>query len=83
MPKTQPIPSDAVLQNEHFETHHEGWNEYELEGGIKVRVKVIVTAIARALGQDGTLLKTGDGDPVVRVGHSVVVTAHFKGKTDA
>lgn len=83
MPKTLPIPADAILQNEHFDTHHEDWNEYELEGGLRVRVRVIVTAIARARRQDGKLLKTEDGDPMVRVGHSVVVTAHFKGKTDA
>ena len=83
MPRATPIPTDAILQNEHFEAHHEGWNEYELEGGIRVRVKAVVTAIARANDKDGQVLKTRDGDPLVRVSHTVLVSAHFKGRTDA
>ena len=83
MSQAPSVPVPVNVQHEHFETHNEDWNEYELEGGIRVRVKAVVTGIGRALDPNGQLMLTPDGDPLVKVSHTVVVAAHFGRKTDA
>lgn len=83
MPEAPSVPVPANIQHEHFETYNEDWNEYELRDGIRVRVKTVVTGIGRALDPNGQLMRTPEGNPLVRVSHTTLVTAYFGEKSDA
>ena len=63
------------VREESFDADKECWNEYKLENGDKVRIKVVVHKIFRALDSDGNPAFTGDGDPEIVVRHQIQVSA--------
>ena len=61
-----------------FKALKEDWNEYELEDGTRVRVKLVVQSISYALDPStGEVIRSPSGEPVLNVKHSVVVAALF------
>ena len=55
-------------EEEDFSATDEGWNEYILPGtGEKVRVRLVVRKIYRALNEDGSLAFNEQGEPLVWV----------------
>ncbi len=58
-----------------FDTVKEDWNEYQLESGSRVRVKVIVHKIFLMLDAEGKPAFTDEGDPEVAVRHPIQVVA--------
>ena len=63
------------VREESFDADKECWNEYKLANGDKVRIKVVVHKLFRALDADGNPAFTGDGDPEIVVRHQVQVSA--------
>ena len=64
-----------------FEVVKEDWNEYALEGGIRVRVKASVAKIGRQVAAAGNFTANEYGEPAVLVRYALeVVTA--KGLND-
>ena len=61
-------------REESFEADKEHWNEYTLTNGDRVRVKVVVHKIFRALDAQGMLAFTAEGDPDVIVRHQIQVS---------
>ena len=59
-----------------FKTISEGWNEYETESGITIRVKLVMGKIETEQDDDGNLVMTDNGDPSVRVSISNHITAY-------
>ena len=57
-----------------FEIQSECWNEYRLQDGSRVRVKVSAHKIYRLLDSDGQPAHTAEGDPMiwVRYGTDIV-----------
>ena len=67
----------ATFKKDSFRTSQEEWNEYLLDSGITVRVKTVVTDIQRQLDSVGHQAISSGGQPVVRVAHQTIVSAHF------
>ncbi|MEM3056659.1 MAG: hypothetical protein QW639_05460 [Candidatus Bathyarchaeia archaeon] len=66
------IPTDEerlelIIRDLEFETNREVWNEYELEDGSILRVKLVVSAVQK------TSVFTQDGDPLYNVQSSAVM----------
>jgi len=61
-----------------FKTLKEDWNEYELEDGTIVKIKIVVQSIAYVIDpESGEILRNPMGEPVINVRHGVVITATF------
>ena len=68
------VGGEAITAKEQpFKAVNEGWNEYQLEGGIRVRVKTAVAKIGRQVDEDGNYKKNQYGDPAVLVRYGVEV----------
>jgi len=64
-----------------FEVVREDWNEYALEGGVRVRVKASDAKIGRQVDAAGNYTVNEHGEPAVLVRYALeVVTA--KGSND-
>ncbi len=63
------------VREEAFEAEKEHWNEYRLANGDRVRVKVVVHKIFRALDAQGNPEFSAEGDPEVLVRHQTQVSA--------
>ncbi len=68
---TLPDGRVAKLHAVEFETEQEGWNEYTLSNGMKVRAKNVVTRISLLLDDDGNPILDPNGDPQVFVDGNV------------
>ncbi len=64
-----------------FEVVREDWNEYALDGGIRVRVKASVAKIGRQLDADGNYTVNDYGEPAVLVRYALEVVTG-KGSDD-
>ncbi|HDI32182.1 MAG TPA: hypothetical protein ENF80_05140 [Thermofilum sp.] len=61
-----------------FKTLKESWNEYELEDGTKVKVRLVAQSISYVLDPEtGEIMRNPLGEPVINVRHSIIVTAEF------
>ena len=56
-----------------FEVVREDWNEYALDGGIRVRVKASVAKIGRQVDEDGNYTVNDYGEPAVLVRYALEV----------
>ena len=63
-----------TVREEPFEASEEHWNEYKLENGDLVRMKIVVHKIFGVLDSAGSRVFTADGDPEVVVRHQVHVS---------
>ena len=61
------------VREEAFEAEKEHWNEYRLANGDRVRIKVVVHKIFRALDAQGNPAFS-EGDPEVVVRHQIQVS---------
>ncbi len=61
-----------------FRTVKEDWNEYELDDGTRVRVKLVVQSIAYVIDPEtGEILRNPLNEPVINVRHTIIITAEF------
>jgi len=58
-----------------FRTIKEDWNEYELEDGTIVKTKLIAQSMSYPLDEQGNIIRTPTGEPVVNVRYTVIITA--------
>ncbi|MDE2881021.1 MAG: hypothetical protein OXP70_04160 [Acidobacteriota bacterium] len=78
----EPAPPEGRFKSEDFRTRREEWNEYLLpETNIVVRVKTVATTIQRQVDAMGKQVNGPDGQPVIRVSHQILVTAHYSEET--
>ena len=56
-----------------YETVKENWNEYRLESGEKLRVKLVTSGVLRVLDDTGLPLLAPDGTPRLFVKHKQVI----------
>ena len=67
----------TIAEDLRYKTIKEDWNEYELEDGSMLRVKIIAQKISRMLAKDKkTFLYTPEGEPVYNIRYSVSVVAN-------
>lgn len=65
-----------TAREEPFTVVREGWNEYILESGVRVRVKASIAKIGRQIDEHGNFTENRYGDPAVLVRYALeVVTA--------
>ena len=58
-----------------FDILSEQWNEYQLQDGSRVRVKVSALKIYRILDTEGRPAYTSDGDPLVWVRYNTNIVS--------
>ena len=58
-----------------FEIQNEQWNDYKLQDGSRVRVKISALKIFRILDDEGKPAYTPDGDPFVWVRYSTNIVS--------
>ena len=68
---------DAIIQDFH-NIGGEHWNEYDLEDGTRLKVKIVVNRVLRILDEDGNPATNENGDPLVRVSSNTHVDAEGK-----
>ena len=64
-----------TVQWQEYRTAREGWNEYVLDDGVRVRFKATVVKIGRVLDADGKPMTTDGDDPMVFVRSQNIVIA--------
>jgi hypothetical protein len=62
------------VQDVDFEVVQETWNEYQLETGIKIRVKNVLIKAMLMLDEEGNVREDERGDPIVIISSSNVLT---------
>jgi hypothetical protein len=78
MPQAIKINIDGVQysgQEVDFKVIKEDWNEYELNDGVKVKVKTIAQKIVRVLDAQNKPAFTPDGDPHVLIRHNTQIVS--------
>ncbi|MDL1957604.1 MAG: hypothetical protein LWW95_11270 [Candidatus Desulfofervidus auxilii] len=56
----------------------EDWNEYKLEDGIKVKVKLVVQLISYIIDpRTNKIMRNPLKEPVINIRHNIVITAEF------
>ena len=69
--------ANAVIQDFH-NIGGEHWNEYDLEDGTRLKIKVVVNRVVRILDEDGNPATTENGDPFVCVSSNTYIDAEGK-----
>ncbi len=62
------------VEHLNYTTISEDWNEYRLDDGAIVKVRVVVKDISQVLDDDGSPLLSEAGDPVLQVGSATLVS---------
>ena len=76
MPETINVRGeDLTVRDEPYEIVHEGWNEYRLKDGTRVRVRDVVSSIGRVLDSSGKPAVTAENAPHVVVKHRTLIEA--------
>jgi len=68
-----PDGSEGVVHDEAFSALREDWNEYQLEDGTIVRVKIVIASIARVLDTEGRITRNQEGVQNAVVRHATLV----------
>ena len=74
---------EITAKEETFTTVKEGWNEYLLDSGVRVRVKIAVAKIGRQVNADGTYKNNEYKDPAVLVRYNVEVVTSLEKDDDS
>ena len=64
---------ELTVRDEPYEIVNEGWNEYRLKDGTRVRVKDVVSRIGRVLDSAGEPAVTAENTPHVVVKHRTLI----------
>jgi hypothetical protein len=63
------LKASVVAEDLSYRTLSEEWNEYALEDGSKLRIKLTVTTVSRSS------LINNEGDPIYHIGNNVLLNA--------
>lgn len=65
--------TELTVRDEDYETVHEGWNEYRLTDGTRIRIKDVVSKIGRVLDDAGEPAFITQDRPHIVVRHRVLI----------